>query len=299
MPLAGLIIGLALVGFAVVMLVRAIAAPGGRESSLYQIGSYGYESESTASHERSFAEVAGSLGDLFARRRGTGREENLRQRMIAAGWYHRSPRVFVGYQVLAALALPLIWLLVWAVSGFPVAIMILGLPLAALVGWRFPTIVLDRAIKERFRQIDRALPGFIDLLVVAVEAGLGFVPALRLTTTELEGPLAAELRLTLQEQTMGLSMAEALEALLRRVDTPGTRAFVRAVVQGETLGVSIGTILRNLADQLRKKRKASAEEQAQKAPVKMLFPLVFLVFPAMFVVILLPAVITIANALGD
>jgi tight adherence protein C len=127
---------------------------------------------------------------------------------------------------------------------------------------------------------------------------MGFVAALRLTARELDGPLAQELRLTLQEQTMGLTTAEALEGMLKRVDTPGIRAFVRAVIQGETLGVSIGTILRNLADQLRKKRKAAAEEQAQKAPVKMLFPLVLLIFPALFVVILLPAVISIANTIG-
>ena len=299
MPLVGLIIGLALFGFAVVVIVRALASPhGGSETSLYQIGSYGYETSAASQHERGFADVAGSLGDMFAKRRGTGTEENLRARMIAAGWYNRSPRAFVGYQILLAVGLPLCWLIIGATTGFNVVILVAGLPVAALVGWRFPSMTLDRAIKDRFKQIDRALPSLIDLLVVAVESGMGFVGALRLTSNELEGPLAAELKLTLQEQTMGLSMAEALEALLRRVDTPGIRAFVRAIVQGETLGVSIGQILRNLADQMRKKRRAAAEEQAQKAPVKMLFPLVFLIFPALFVVILLPAIISISNALG-
>ena len=83
-----------------------------------------------------------------------------------------------------------------------------------------------------------------------------------------------------------------------RVDTPGVKSFVRGISQGETLGVSISQILRNLADEMRKKRKAAAEELAQKAPIKMLFPLIFLIFPAMFVVLLLPAIIAISDSLG-
>jgi tight adherence protein C len=119
-----------------------------------------------------------------------------------------------------------------------------------------------------------------------------------MTVQELDGPLAQELRLTLQEQTMGLSTPEALEGMARRVETPGVRSFVRSIVQGATLGISLGQILRNLADEMRKRRKAQAEEKAQKAPVKMLFPLVLLIFPAMFVVLLLPAIITISETLG-
>ncbi len=96
---------------------------------------------------------------------------------------------------------------------------------------------------------------------------------------------------------MGLSSTEALTNMLERADTPGIRMFVRAVVQGETLGVSIGQIMRNLAIEMRKRRRAAAEERAQKAPIKMLFPLIFLIFPAMFVVLLLPAMITILDTL--
>ena len=97
---------------------------------------------------------------------------------------------------------------------------------------------------------------------------------------------------------MGLSTGEALDNLAYRVDTPGMRAFVRGISQGETLGVSISQILRNIADEMRKRRKAMAEEQAQRAPIKMLFPLIFLIFPAMFVVLLLPALIAISQNLG-
>ena len=95
---------------------------------------------------------------------------------------------------------------------------------------------------------------------------------------------------------MGLASTEALTHMLERADTPGMRMFVRAVVQGETLGVSIGQIMRNLALEMRKRRKARAEEKAQKAPIKMLFPLIFLIFPAMFVVLLAPAVMEFVKA---
>ena len=113
----------------------------------------------------------------------------------------------------------------------------------------------------------------------------------------LVGPLGDELRLTLQEQNMGLSINEALANTMARCDTPSMRSFVRSIIQGETLGVSIGQILRDLATEMRRRRKANAEERAQKAPIKILFPLVFLIFPAMFVVLLGPALIQFLHAI--
>ena len=97
---------------------------------------------------------------------------------------------------------------------------------------------------------------------------------------------------------MGLSSSEALEGMMHRVDTPGIRQFVRAITQGETLGVSIGTIMRNLAVEMRKRRRQAAEERAQKAPIKILFPLVFLIFPAMFIVLLGPVFYSIGKIFG-
>jgi tight adherence protein C len=93
-------------------------------------------------------------------------------------------------------------------------------------------------------------------------------------------------------------MSEALLRLLGRVDTPGMRSFVRSVVQGETLGVSTGTIMRNIAGEMRKRRRKAAEERAQKAPIKMLFPLVFLIFPSIFIVLMLPAMIKLTETLS-
>ena len=165
-------------------------------------------------------------------------------------------------------------------------------------GWFLPLqVVKDQAIR-RLDEIDYQLPELIDLLVVTVEAGLGFVGSLQTAATRISGPLGEEIRLTLQEQSMGLSMQEALLSMLDRVDTASMRSFVRSVVQGETLGVSIGQIMRDLAGEMRRRRKASAEERAQKAPIKILFPLVFLIFPAMFVVLLGPALIQFLHAVS-
>jgi tight adherence protein C len=130
----------------------------------------------------------------------------------------------------------------------------------------------------------------IDLLVVTLEAGVAFTQALRMAAERLTGPLGEEIRLTIQEQSLGLSLLDSFENWLRRCDTPSVRSFVRAMVQGDRLGVSIGAILRNQAVEMRARQKHSVEERAQKAPIKILFPLVFLIFPAMFVVILGPAV---------
>src|SRR6059058_2859254 len=165
----------------------------------------------------------------------------------------------------------------------------LGIVACGALGWVLPLrIVKDRA-RRRLGEIDYELPELIDLLVVTVEAGLGFVGSLQMAATRLEGPLGEELRLTLQEQNMGLSINEALTNTMARCDTASMRSFVRSIVQGETLGVSIGQIMRDLAQEMRRRRRAVAQEKAQNAPIKILFPLVFLIFPAMFLILLGPA----------
>jgi len=147
------------------------------------------------------------------------------------------------------------------------------------------------------QQIDFELPELVDLLVVTVEAGLGFAGSLHVASERISGPLGQELRLTIQEQNMGLTLVEALENFLGRVNTPGVRMFARSIAQGETMGVSTGQIMRNLALEMRKRQRAYAEERAQKAPIKILFPILFLIMPSLFIVILLPVFIRIADAL--
>ena len=157
------------------------------------------------------------------------------------------------------------------------------------------SLIVNSRIRKRKDQIEKGLPDLIDLIVVTLEAGLSFPQSLRLASTKVKEPLAGEVRLTLQEQNMGLTLVEALENFLARIDTVGVRMFARSIAQGETLGVSTGQIMRNLAIELRKRRRAYAEERAQKAPVKVLFPMLFLIMPALFVVLLVPVMIRIMD----
>ena len=168
---------------------------------------------------------------------------------------------------------------------------------AGVFGWFAPMAVVDRKTRQRFERIDKQMPDMIDLLVVTIEAGLGILASMRVASERLPDPLGQELRLTLQEQRMGLSVFEAIESLGKRADAPNVRIFVRALIQGEKLGVSIGMTMRNVATEMRKRRKAAAEEKAQKMPIKLLFPLVFLIFPAIMIVLLVPALIHIAEVL--
>jgi tight adherence protein C len=161
-----------------------------------------------------------------------------------------------------------------------------------------PLTVVRRRARLRTKKVDREVPEFIDLLVVTVETGQGLAGAVRVAGERLRGPLGDEVRLAVQEQAMGLSAHEALSNMVARSDTPALRSFVRSVIQGESLGVSIGDILRAIAVDMRKRRRQAAEEQAQKAPIKMLFPLTFCIFPSMFIVLLGPSVFDLVNTLG-
>jgi tight adherence protein C len=242
--------------------------------------------------------LANFLGGFVARGLSGLREAELRNELMAAGLYATTPRKFVGYRILCTICVPAALLWLGATSGMPVLMLVPGVGVALLMGWTAPMTVVRNRSRRRLQQIDYDLPELIDVLVVTVEAGLGFSGSLQVASERVPGALGDELRLTLQEQRMGLAMPEALRNMLGRAETPAMRSFVRSIVQGENLGVSIGEIMRNLANEMRKRRRAAAEERAQKAPIKILFPLIFLIFPAMFVVLLGPAVFQFIEAFG-
>jgi tight adherence protein C len=275
-------------------------APG--TGTLDQIGTYGYVAEAAGGSEeapsrRPLDQLAGRLGDTAARRLGRFSEVEVREKLVSAGMYGTTPRKILGYQVMLAIFFALLALWMVPLLGGSGIFTIVAAIAVGVLGWFGPMVYVDRRKRQRFDKIDRQMPDMIDLLVVTIEAGLGILASMRVAAESLPDPLGQELRLTLQEQRMGLSVFEAIESLGKRADTPNMRMFVRSLIQGEKLGVSIGQTMRNVALEMRKRRKAAAEEKAQKMPIKLLFPLVFLIFPAIMIVLLVPAMIHISEVL--
>ncbi len=159
----------------------------------------------------------------------------------------------------------------------------------ALVGFVLPDVVVTLKSRTRKEILRAELPDALDLLAVSVEAGLGFDSAIAKLTEHMEGPLADEFALTLGEMRVGESRLNALTKMMKRVETPELSAFVRAIIQADQLGISLGRILKVQASDTRTRRQLAAEERAMKAPIKMLFPTVLFIFPAMFIIILGPA----------
>ncbi len=162
-------------------------------------------------------------------------------------------------------------------------------------GFFLPDLLLYNAGLKRQTQIRAELPDAMDMLTICVEAGLGFDAALAQVARNSSGPLAAELARALQEMQIGKSRTDALRSMAGRTTAPELRAFASALVQASELGISVASVLREQAKEMRLRRRQWAEEQAQKVPVKILFPLLFCLFPALFVVIMGPAAVTITH----
>jgi len=299
-----LAIGVILVGTAVALLARALLVLPRQRAALRvdQIGSYGFEStvgqlvhdtsdQGASRRPLSFAlgALAAAVGNRFLSRLPTPNREELRRYLLAAGMYTTSPAKLLGYQAVAAVALPLFWLWISVSGGKSPILVAIGLIISVLGGWRLPLFIVQRRARARLAEIDYAMPDLVDTLVTTVEAGVAFAASMQIAARRFRGPLAEELKLLLQEQNLGLDLKSSLTHLLERADTPAMRSFVRSIIQGESLGVSIGQSLRSLATEMRQRRRSAAEERAQKAPVKLLFPLMFLIVPSIFIILLGPA----------
>jgi tight adherence protein C len=297
-----LIIGLSLVAASVALVLRAFSlADADRRRTLDQIAVYGFRGAAPAPKEahdvrRKIEGLATATGEgALARVEGLRKsEKGLRELLNSAGMYQTSVESFVGARLLAA-AVALGFGILLALARGLEPRLLLGITMLTAMAWYFPYVRVQRRARLRLEQIDREVPELVDLLVTTVEGGVGFSAGLQLASRSIEGPLGQELRLSLHEQSLGLTPEEALRNLSLRVDSPATRAFTQALVQGESLGVSIGTILRDLAVDMRKRRRQSAEERAQKTPTKILFPLIALILPAMFIITLGPVMM---EALG-
>jgi tight adherence protein C len=223
--------------------------------------------------------------------------DKLRHKLVLAG--RGQPEEvdrFLVVRVLSVVAIPVLWLVVWkltSLTGMTLLAVIVFVGVAGAVG---PDAWLNRVVAERQLAMRRKLPDVLDLLTISVEAGLGFEQALARTVTMVPGPLSEEFSRMLGEMRAGSSRADALHSLDARTGLPELRSFILALLQADAFGVSVGGILRSQAAEMRVRRHQLAQEMAQKAPVKMLFPMVFCIMPALFVVIAGPAVLGIFSA---
>jgi tight adherence protein C len=297
-----LLIALCLAGGAVALVARAAVFPRIRaDQNVGRIAAYGYGPGAPSQRrERTalFPKLAAWIGTLLFQGATARRQEELRKTILAAGAWRTSPAVVVGYRALASVTLGGLALWTGLGGGWSPIVVAICAGYGFAVGWIAPLFLLRARGRRRTERIELELPELIDLLVVTLEAGVGFNAALQRSAERLTGPLGDEIRLTLREHNLGLAMDGALANLLHRCEVPSIRAFVRSVTQSERLGISIGQVMRELASDIRKRRRQIIEEKAQKAPIKILFPLAFLILPALLIVILYPGLYSILQTLG-
>jgi len=210
-----------------------------------------------------------------------------------------TPESVLGARIVGIVVAPGVTAIVaWLVSGRFSVYSATFMALAAITGWFVPDLYLMQLRMRRQNAIRRALPDMLDMLTISVQAGLGFDMALAKLVRNTSGPLAEEFGRMLNEVQSGISRRDGLRRLGERTDVPELNNFIMAMIQADVFGVSVSGILRSQSGEMRKRRKQSAEEQAQKAPVKMVFPIIFCILPATMLVILGPAVIAIGRAFG-
>lgn len=233
-------------------------------------------------------------------------KSGMQKKLVHAG-YRSSEAIFVllGAKLLSALSLPVLGGVLWSLygtAGYPIdsPITIAFLILSSLIGFILPDYVLQKRITARRLKMTEGFPDALDMLVVCVEAGLGLDAAISRVATELRmshPELANELELNSLETRAGKSREEALKSLDERMGIEEVQAMVTLLIQSDKFGTSVGTALRDYAEEMRIKRIQRAREKAAKLPVQMLFPVMVFIFPALFLVILGPAVITIATTM--
>jgi tight adherence protein C len=296
-----ILLALLCLGIAGFMAAEAVTAPAReRESLVKRAGQYGRLRLSPANRQRSFHErVTAPAGDRLAqfvlRLNPKATVDSVNAKLLSAGLGRTiTPTGFLASKAVLALV------------GFVVCLVLGSMVAGALGGFLFgicglaigfiaPDFLVGAKARNRKERIRGELPDALDLLAVSVEAGLGFDGAISKLTEHMEGPLADEFGLTLSEMRIGEGRQTALRKMAERCDAPEVSTFVRAIVQADQLGISLSRILRVQAADTRLRRQAAAEEKAMKAPIKMLFPTVLFIFPAMFLVILGPAFLNLSK----
>lgn len=226
---------------------------------------------------------------LFKRQTGRG-WERIQQKLASAG-NPMGMRIgeWFGLRLLIIIfCITLGGILLFAPGGLKGMLFFLA---CGLLGWIGPEFWLSKQVTERQRLIEKQLPNALDLLTVSVEAGLGFDQALSRVAEKMHGPLSEELNWVMREVQLGTTRSVALQRLASRTGVDSLKSFVSAIIQADKLGIGLAQVLRIQSTWLRERHRLEAQERAMKAPIKMLFPLILFVFPAVFIVILGPAVL--------
>jgi tight adherence protein C len=243
--------------------------------------------------ERVVGPSASWLASLMLRVNPKQSLEQISRKLMSAGMRNATPQSFLAAKG-AAGAIGLVGgLALGSAMSFRAGIFF-SVSLGGL-GYMAPGVIVSGRAKRRREAIVAELPDALDLLAVSVEAGMGFDGAIAKLCQYMDGILSEEFELALGEMRIGESRSDALKKMGERVDAPEVGSFVRSIVQADQLGTSLGRTLRVQATDTRLKRQMAAEERAMKAPIKMLFPTVAFIFPAMFIVILGPAMLSLSK----
>lgn len=253
-------------------------------------GSPAIEAETLTLRERLVVPLFRKLIEFAARAAPSRARRTVAADLQMAG-SRMNPTMFLGLRTLIMFGLPAVGVLYVLTSGALNTTDIIVMALALIWGRRLPTMWLKRRMRARQRLIDRALPYSLDLMVACLEGGLSLDASLAKVVEQTDGPLAVEIRRTLQEMALGRPTADAIRDLGDRTGAPGLKRLTDDIVQSDRMGISIAESLRNLARDARIARRQAAEELARKAPIKMVPVLIFCVLPALGIVTTAPAAI--------
>jgi len=246
--------------------------------------------------ERIIMPFYGRLSKVVKRMSPKGIEEQIKIKLIKAGNPdNMDVDRFLSLKALLVIVVAVLIVLLLSIKGISPLLVVLSVIIVAC-SYFIPDLWLGNLVENRQKKIRLALPDTLDLLTISVEAGLSFDIALAKVIKSHPGPLAEEFSRMLHEVQIGVSRKDALRSMAARVDVDELNNFITSIVQAETFGVSVGSILRVQASEMRLKRRQRAEEIAQKAPVKMVFPLILCIFPSIFVAVIGPGVIRIVTA---
>lgn len=299
-----LIVAIAIAG-SIVLLFVGVAAPRPSDQVLDRLAEYGgrtltlEEIElSRPFSERVFKPLIQGTAQFVGRLAPQRNIEEIRRKLELAGRpYGWGPTEFLGVRGMAGILLATMTFLLLTLTGQYLPRRFLVTLIAGGLGFYvLPTLWLSSKIRSRQTEIVKALPDALDLLTISVEAGLGFDAAMNKVAEKWDNELSLAFNRVIQEIQMGKLRREALRDMADRMDVPDVTSFVAAIIQADQLGVSIAKVLRIQSEQMRIRRRQRAEEKAHQAPVKMLFPMAFLIFPALFIVLLGPAILVVMKS---